>query len=177
MFANKSTTLLGRIKHARLLYGDEAILCATYKGDTRYMKDSIVTHDLQSIPCLGITSLDELFKDARYCNAKVIFLEEGQFFTGLTPFVKKVVELDKKQLTIVGLSATYLRDPFYEVVNLVALADDEIKLNAICMRCRDGTPAIFNQRITEVVANGNQDSLIGGIESYESVCRSHYLEI
>ena len=186
MFANKSTMLLGRIRHAVLLYGEAAIFCASYRGDVRYQSKksesnanhAIISHDLQSHPCLSITRLEELFDSPLYAGAKAVFLEEGQFFTGLMEFAKRIVETDGKQLTIVGLSTTHLREPFHEMCDLVAIADEVIKLSAICMRCRDGTPAIFNRRLRKNQEDAqDQDSLIGGAESYESVCRFHWLSL
>lgn len=73
-----------------------------------------------------------------------------------------------------GLRIDYRSDPFEGSCQLMALADTIEEIKTICW-C--GKKATMNMRIVDgkPVYDGEQ-IIIGGNESYVSVCRKHYYE-
>ena len=72
---------------------------------------------------------------------------------------------------VAGLDKNYLGEPFGPMPQLLAIADEVVKLTAVCTVC--GNPATFTVR---KVSDG-KEVLIGGMESYEPRCRMHRLNI
>jgi thymidine kinase len=105
-------------------------------------------------------------------NVKVVIVDEAQFFRGLVPFAKHVVDFLGKKLYLLGLDGDSNREPFGEILDCIPLADKVYKLTAFCKVCADGTPAIFTKRLGEV---SDQQVIIGGKDMYASVCRKCYL--
>ena len=85
-----------------------------------------------------------------------------------------ILWVDKLNKTVIcaGLDGDFERNPFGDVLKLIPYADKVKKLTALCKKCNNGTPAIFSKRIT----NNNKQTIVGGADMYESVCRKHYLE-
>ena len=62
----------------------------------------------------------------------VIGVDEGQFYPDLVDKVEEFVRKDKL-IIISALDGTFERKPFGQIPQLIPLADDVIKLRAICM--------------------------------------------
>ena len=43
-------------------------------------------------------------------------------------------------------------------------------LKALCIRCKDGTPAVYSKR----TSNDDQQIVVAGKDQYEAVCQKHY---
>ena len=59
---------------------------------------------------------------------------------------------------------------FNGLSNLISIADNIHFTKALCIHCRDGTPAIFSKRKSK----SNERILSGAAELYEPVCRVHF---
>ena len=104
-----------------------------------------------------------------------IFIEEGQFFSDIVDFCKKAVDIDKKFVVVSALDGDFQREPFPQISQLYPLADKVTKLNAICLRCSNKgiqNDASFSLR----TVNSMDKHFVGGKDSYEAVCRYHYLD-
>jgi len=110
--------------------------------------------------------------DFEVTEAKVIIIEEAQFFDDLVPFVRSMVDNFKKIVIVVGLDGDYNRKPFGTILQCIPFADKVTKLTALCCRCSDGTPAIFSHRKVQ----DRDQVLIGGADKYEPLCRECYLD-
>ena len=72
------------------------------------------------------------------------------------------------------LKALVRGEPFGPMPILLALADEVVKLSAVCTVC--GAPATRSQRLVDgKPATAGPEILIGGLESYEPRCRDHFL--
>ena len=155
---------------------DWKYLAITSNSDTRYDSSgcNITTHDRTGVEAVGVKKLEEVIYTDAYFEASLIIVEEAQFFTDLFDFVMKAVEVDGKDLVVVGLDGDSDRKPFGDILRLIPLADEVVKLTALCKRCCDGTPALFS-----ALVRGTKDSQVhvGGSDFYEPRCRKHYLEI
>jgi len=172
MFAGKSSTILQRIKRAEVI-GIKTFI-VTSNIDTRYHTNTnlIKTHDKQSVQAVGLEYIKEITLFAAFQQAKLIIIEEAQFFEGLYEMVKNLVEVYGRHVIVVGLDGDSERKPFGEILQLVPLADTITKLTALCKRCGDGTPALF----TYSTAKKSTQVCVGDGSAYEALCRKHYLQ-
>ncbi|KAF8045401.1 hypothetical protein N665_5008s0001 [Sinapis alba] len=170
MFSGKSTSLLRRIK-SEISAGRSVAMVKSSK-DTRYAKDSVVTHDGIGFPCWALPDLmsfPEIFGQDAYAKLDVIGVDEAQFFGDLYEFCCKVADDDGKTVIVAGLDGDYLRRSFGAVLEIIPLADSVIKLTARCEVC--GKKAFFTLRKT----CDTKTELIGGADVYMPVCRKHYV--
>jgi thymidine kinase len=73
-----------------------------------------------------------------------------------------------KRVLIAGLDTTFAGEPFSPIPDLMAVADEVVKLSAVCMSC--GAPAIHTQRL-----GGSQELvMVGAAGMYEARCRAHF---
>lgn len=177
MFAGKSSALLSIVRRHKAL--GWSVMVITHASDTRYGADpQIVNHDMQRCPAIATETLIPLLETPEYQAARLVVVEEAQFFADLVPFVQAAVDHNGKNVVVVGLDGDAERRPFGRVLDLVPLADRITKLTAFCKRCADGTPAIFTFAATEdaVAAAAMGEACVGAADKYTPMCRKHYLD-
>ena len=168
MYAGKSSYLLSLISKYEAI--GWKILTLTSTLDTRYEKDAVHSHNHARHDAVAVSYLGEAVANDAYAAAKLILIEESQFFEDLVPFVLRAVEVEGKHLVVVGLSGDFNRKPFGHTLELIPFCDRITKLTALCRLCGDGTPALFTHRTskeTSVIA-------VGAAEAYDALCRKHY---
>lgn len=168
MFASKSSWLISQYKQYKV-YTDK-IVVINFKGDERYSTTELSTHDHIMIPCLQTEKLEDIEIDD---DIEVILINEGQFFSDIVPWVKKMVDEHCKKIYICGLDGDYKRERFGDLLDLIPFCDKITKLTAVCGRCKNGTRAIFTMRTTK----SSQQVLIGEKDHYLPVCRKCYIDI
>lgn len=171
MFAGKTSALQSIIRRHEAL----GIKCVVYKPirDDRYGEDYFIySHDKSRVSALPAVDLTQQALHSSYAEAKLIVIEEGQFFDDLYDFVVKAVEVDKKHVVVGGLDGDRFRKPFGQILQLIPLADRLTKLTALCKLCADGTPALFSYGSTA----STETIHVGGSETYTPLCRTHYIE-
>jgi thymidine kinase len=164
MFSGKTSHLITLYKQYKL--SGMSVCVVNYSEDTRYSEHDLVSHDGQKIECTKSLELKNIPLDYN-----VYLVNEAQFFGDLVETVKNWVEIHKKIVHCSGLDGDYKRRPFGHILELIPLADTINKTHAICMGCRNGTPAIFTKRLIE----SDDIKVIGGSESYMPVCRNCYM--
>jgi thymidine kinase len=172
MFAGKSGTIIQR---ARM---QNAVIMIKYSKDTRYIdgsNNSVVSHDGATYPARPVDVLahvtnDDL-KDFQY-----VCIDEGQFFPDLIEFVERVRTIDHiTGLDIAGLDLNHKREDFGSMGKVVALCDQHIALQAVCVDC--GGPAIYtrmNSTSQELRDAAASSGVVGGSELYTPVCHQCY---
>lgn len=170
MFSGKSSYLLSSIRKYRELNWSTFVI--TSNLDNRYTKEAkIVNHNQDS--CVADVAVKDLFDvsgNKNYLDAKVIIIEEGQFFDNLVEFVVEAVELYDKHVIVAGLDGDASRKPFGSLLDLIPYSDSIVKLKAYCKKCADGTEAIF----TSKKVHDSKTVDVGGADKYEALCRKHY---
>ena len=89
------------------------------------------------------------------------------FFAEFNGYVEKFPKI----IIISGLDGDYKREPIGEILKVIPLCDDVVKLKALDMIDKDGSEAIFSKRIVE----SDEQILVGAQESYIAVSRKNYL--
>jgi thymidine kinase len=175
MFAGKSSALLSIVRRHKALGWSVCVI--THACDTRYGTDQVVNHDQQRCPAISTGVLTPLLEMQDYKDAKLVVIEEAQFFGDLVDFVVQAVDKDGKHVVVVGLDGDAQRKPFGKVLDLVPLADRITKLTSMCKECADGTPAIFTAAVADdaVAAASVGEACVGAADKYIPMCRRHYL--
>jgi thymidine kinase len=169
MFAQKTTELLKRIRRYESI--GYKVHVVNFHHDTRYGNNCISSHDIDKHPASPLAELGEL-SDEEVRKYNVLVIDEGQFFPDL---YKKVTEwVDKYPIHVVisGLDGDSERRPFGDMLRLIPHAEEVVRLNAYCSKCRNGTVAHFSCRLK---ASEEQVS-IGAQDQYAPMCRKHYLQ-
>jgi thymidine kinase len=173
MFAGKSSAIIRIVNRYKSI--GFPILLVSHSADNRYGDiPAVVNHDKMSVPCLHWSSLIDHLDDKEYLEAKIIIIEEAQFFPRLREFVVHAVDIDKKNIIVVGLDGDADRKAFGEILDLVPLADTIEKVRAFCADCRDGTEALF--RYSKKADERQGQVCVGGADVYMPLCRRHYVE-
>lgn len=186
MFSSKSSSLLSEIN--RYKYITDKILVINSILDIERHPNMIVddkgigymkTHDEKTFPAIMLKNLEQLrsnkFLSDKYDYADIILIDEGQFYKDLYEFLK--IELNSntnKKFIVAGLSSDYNMNPIGDIIKIVPMADEIIKLSALCVFCKDGTPANF----TKLIKNSMEidcNVLVGANEHYSPCCRYHFL--
>jgi len=173
MFAGKSEEVIRLIKRAQIARQRVLVFKPTIDG--RYDHARVMSHNGVGIQALTVAPdrpRDILARvAAEEAPVHVVAIDEAQFFA--LDIVEVVQDLVRRGLRVIvaGLDTDFAGRPFGAMPQLLSLADEVMKLKAVCMRC--GQPARHTQRLI----NGQPaplDSpliLIGGSEAYEARCR------
>lgn len=169
MWAGKSSYILGKIRRYKAIGWNVYVI--TNALDHRYGQYVISNHDSDQCPAISVRTLMPLLQDDEYKKAKLIILEEAQFFNDLVPFVLQAVEQDGKHVICVGLDGDSERKPFGDILQLIPYCDSVEKITSLCTECSDGTPALFSYRCVQ----SEDQILVGADTMYTPLCRKHYL--
>jgi len=166
MFSGKSTELMRRISRYEAI--GEKTLIINSNLDTR-TDDSVKTHDNRKKSALKCMNLMDIIQHPLFLTSNIIGIDEAQFFTDIREFLLKTEHLNKTFI-ISGLDGDSERRPFGKILDCIPLCDEVIKLTAMDMIDKDGTPAIFTKRIID-----NEDQIcIGAVGDYIAVSRHNY---
>jgi thymidine kinase len=168
MYSGKTSELIRLIDRKR--HADKKCLIIKKEGDIRFDDSYVTTHsqirykNCDVIHLMDITDefIDNLILSKKY---DVVGIEEGQFFVDLSKYCNKLAD-GNIDIIISALDGTFKQELFKEIGILIPWAENVIKLNAICMMCKnsDGNYTIRTNDIKEEIC-------IGGEEMYKSVCR------
>lgn len=179
MYSGKTSSLIERYKQC--LFCSIPVIVINSSIDSYSTDDGIlVNHDDIKVPCVRAKNLLDMFDapakyqalipamQASVMDARVVIINEGQFFGDLLEFVGRLLALNK-QVIVGALDGDFKRQRFGQVLDLIPLCDDVYKLKSICSSCKNGTRAIFSKRIT-----GEIEQTVVGSASYIPVCRACY---
>lgn len=169
MFSGKTSYIVSIVSRYQAL--GIPVLVINHGLDTRYSEQSVTTHDGRTVPSIRVTDLADI-DSALIENYNVLIVDEAQFFKYLVPFVEDMVDTKHKHVVLVGLDGDINRRPFGELLDCIPLADSIKRLTAFCHSCADGTPGLFSYRKPDAP---HGQIVIGGAESYETLCRKCYL--
>jgi thymidine kinase len=171
MYAGKSEELIRLARRA--LYAKKKVQVFKPAIDSRYDEEMVVTHMGVKHRALPVSSVEALAA-AIQPDVDVVCIEEVQFFDdSICPLVEAMAD-GGIQVILAGLDQDFRRQPFGPMPRLLALADEVIKLRAICVKC--GQPASHTYRSIDGKPAHKDDPvvLIGATEHYEARCRNCY---
>jgi thymidine kinase len=161
MFSGKTEELIRRAKRAHIAGQDVVIVKPTV--DDRYSKTDIVSHNESALPGIQVDTADQII--LLTSSAKVVCIDEAQFFDDRIVDVANTLANDGKRVIIAGLDMDFEGKPFEPMPHLLAIAEYVTKLHAIC--AESGVMANYSQRVVE-----NDDQvLVGEKDAYEPRAR------
>jgi thymidine kinase len=176
MYAGKSSALISRaVAHA---IAGQYVVAFKPDSDDRYDKINIVSHSNYSFPALPINKdfatlilrhVQEYEDTGNHVD--VVCIDEAQFFDGVYEVVRELVYFKKKTVLVSGLAQDYKGDPFGDMPNILAIADDIVHLKSVCNKSNRVGVAT---RTFKKKHNGQQVE-VGGKELYEARSFEHWL--
>ncbi|RYD64419.1 MAG: thymidine kinase [Verrucomicrobiaceae bacterium] len=175
MFAGKSTEVLKRVLWAKNgLRRPVAVFKPSF--DNRYAETEIVSHDGLRTPAQSIAALPERVTFSELVikpRAALIVLDECQFFE--PPYVEgDTVEWVRTRLAAgfdfiaAGLDMDWQGKPFRVTADLIAMADEVVKVSANCTVCGRNAPKTY-----KLTPEGGSVEL-GAQDKYEARCNEHW---
>lgn len=164
MFSGKTEELIRRMKRAQ--FAQQKVEIFKPAIDTRYSDDDVVTHEGVSIHSTPVDNSSSILLLGNECD--VIGIDEAQFFDD--HLVDVCNELAEKGVRVIvaGLDMDFRGVPFGPMPALCAIADDVMKVHAICVRC--GAQAYVSHRKVQE----EKRVLLGEVNEYEPLCRVCY---
>jgi thymidine kinase len=163
MFSGKTEELIRRVKRA--LFARQRVQAFKPRIDDRYDASRIVSHGAVSVEAIAVSTsaaLEERVEE----ETDVVAIDEAQFFDrGIVDVCERLANRGVRVLAA-GLDQDYLGRPFAPMPDLMAIAEEVIKVHAVCTVC--GATASRSQRLI----NEATTVLVGGAESYEARCRT-----
>jgi thymidine kinase len=174
MFSAKSTFLIQRVQ--RSCYAKQRIKVFTPSIDNRRGIGRIVSHsNINLVQATGITpevmpndaSQDEFMRLASELNFEgcdLVAIDEIQFFSPhVIDFIETLTTV--KNVLVTGLDMTAEGKPFGCVPQLLAMAQEVIKLTSICELCHEPATRTFYKK-----GGKTQEVVVGGEEDYAPRC-------
>jgi thymidine kinase len=169
MYAGKTEELIRRARRA--LYAKRKVQVFKPSIDTRYDELMVVTHmgvRHEALPAASVADLEAKIA----AETEVVCIEEAQFFDdSLVGLCVRLAD-EGREVIAAGLDQDFRRRPFGPMGALMAVADEVVKLRAICMKC--GRPASHTYREIDGRPAHLDDPviLVGAQEAYEARCRA-----
>lgn len=165
MFSGKTEELIRRLRRAQ--FANMKVRIFKPCVDVRYSEDKVVSHDFHSIestPIQDASAMLECIND----GTQVVGIDEAQFFGENLVEVCETLANHGIRVVAAGLDMDFLAKPFGPMPALMAVAEDVLKVHAICVKC--GSPAGYSHRLSK------SDDLVvlGEKDIYEPLCRHCY---
>ena len=165
MFSGKTEELIRRLKRAQ--FAKQRVEIFKPAIDVRYDVEDVVSHSSQVIKSEPVESAVDILirlKD----STRVVAIDEVQFFDENIIMVVTKLAARGYRVICAGLDLDFRAQPFGPMPTLLALADEVMKIHAICTVC--GAPATRSQRLSAA----KERVLLGETDAYEARCRGHY---
>jgi thymidine kinase len=164
MFSGKSEELIRRLKRAEIARQRVQIFKPVIDQRYAHKDTDIVSHSGLELPSEVVTNAVDVFEKVQP-RTEVVGIDEGQFLgDGLVDICMRMADAGKRVI-VTGLDTDYLGRPFEPMPRLLAVAEEIVKLLAICVQC--GNPAVNTQRLI-----ASEDLIVvGAAGMYEPRCR------
>ena len=169
MFCGKTEELIRRVRRA--IIAKQTVKVFKPSLDDRYGIKQIKSHDGQSVEAIPLAAARDMLELANG-GTTVVAIDEAQFFdAGIVAAAQELVDRFNMRLIIAGLDMDFRGEPFGAMPQLLSVADEVVKLHAICVVC--GKSASRTQRLVNGLPAAYDDPiiLVGAQESYEARCR------
>ncbi len=168
MFSGKSEELIRRMRRAQIARQKTQLF--KHGNDNRRSVTHVDAHSGMSLEACAVANVEDLEKSI-LPGTKVVGIDEVQFFSPeITLLLDRLVNAGKRVI-VAGLDLDFRGLPFGCMPILLALADDVIKLKAVCVQ--SGADARFSQRLINGEPANHNDPIIciGAQDAYEARSR------
>ena len=172
MFCGKTEELIRRVRRA--IIARQKVKVFKPEIDDRYGIQFITSHTGQSVEAIAVKSAGDIVELANG-DTTVVAIDEAQFFDeGIVDAAQRLADDFDMRVIVAGLDTDFRGEPFGAMPRLLSIAEEVVKLRAICVVC--GEPASRTQRLVNGAPAASDDPiiLVGAQESYEARCRRHH---
>lgn len=162
MFSGKTEELIRRARRSHI--AGQKVIIVKPAIDNRYGgEEEIVSHNENTLPGIVVDTADQII--LLTAAAKVVCIDEAQFFDDRIVDVANTLANDGKRVICAGLDMDFEGQPFEPMPKLLAIAEYITKLHAIC--AESGMMAHYSQRVVD----STDRVLVGENEAYEPRAR------
>lgn len=165
MFSGKTEELLRRVRRAQI--ARQKIQVFKPSLDDRYHKTDVVSHSAQKTPAIAVENSYGILQKL-HDSTRIVAIDEVQFFDESIVTIVSKLALRGIRVICAGLDQDYRGRPFGPIPFLLAIADEVVKVKAICTVC--GCPATKTFRRD---VESQQQIVVGESDVYEARCRAH----
>jgi thymidine kinase len=159
--------------------------------DTRRSRTEIVSLSGARVSAIQVGDPFEILRLSAEQSTQEVLIDEVQFFRQRVKkeniegwsivFVVKALLQQGTNVRVAGLNTSFLGYPFPPTTDLMGMADDLVKMRAICTVC--GEPADWSLRLIDgqpartgelIVVAGTQGEEGVSCETYEARCSNHH---
>ena len=172
MFCGKTDELIRRLRRATIAKQKVQVFKPGF--DTRYGTCKVTSHAGNEFEAIPIENVSEIRSHLAE-ETTVVAIDEAQFFEAQILFVIEELIEERIRVIVAGLDMDFRGEPFGQMPNLLAKAEEVNKLHAICMIC--GESATRTQRLVDGEPAHHDDPIVvvGASELYEARCRKHHI--
>lgn len=164
MYAGKSTELLRRVERARIARVPVTVVVSSV--DTRVGVGVVQTHDALKLSAdvpVWVARDSSDFPPVTD-DLRLVAIDEAQFFdASLVDYVSRLLR-HNVSVVAAGLDLDFKGRPFGPMPQLLALADEVVKVRAVCVRCGDDATRTLR------TAGGDATVVVGALKEYEARC-------
>jgi thymidine kinase len=173
MFSGKSRELIRTVHIAQI--AGQAIALFKAGIDVRYSHSDVASHDGLTMKARAVDNAREIIPliQRESTMPSVVAIDEGQFFDSGLLAVCIWLRDQGIRVVVAGLDRNFRGEPFGPMPEMLAIADEVIKLRAVCMRCKDPrVTATLPQRLIDgkPAPYDSPEILVGGLDTYEARC-------
>lgn len=171
MYCGKTEELIRRIRRA--VVAKQSVQVFKPNIDTRFKPNKVRSHSGYEIGAISVFDASEVLPLINP-NTTVVAVDEVQFFDWQLVGLVQTLAFRGIRVILAGLDTDFKGEPFGTMPTLVCIAEDVVKLHAICAVC--GEEASRTQRLVNGQPAKYSDPLvlIGAEEAYEARCRIHH---
>jgi thymidine kinase len=168
MFSGKTEELIRRVRRAQI--ARQKVQVFKHALDARYGVEIVASHNGMRIEALAVHSSQEILAGLEP-GTTVVAVDEVQFLDPGICDAAAAMAGRGLRVILAGLDTDFRGEPFGPIPTLLAVAEDVVKLQAICMVC--GAAATRTQRLVNGRPAHYSDPviLVGAQEVYEARCR------
>lgn len=172
MFCGKTEELIRRVRRA--VIAKQHVQVFKPRLDDRYTVHGINSHNGQNVEATLIDAPQDIIQLLEP-NTTVVAIDEVQFLNAAVVAIVEQLAAQDIRVIVAGLDLDFRGEPFGAMPELMARAEEVIKLHAICVVC--GEPASRTQRLVNNAPAHYNDPVImvGAKEAYEARCRRHHV--
>ena len=167
MFSGKTEELIRRLKRAQ--FARQRVEIFKPKVDVRYSEEDVVSHDATAIRCTPVENSGTILLLTG--DVDVVGIDEAQFFDANIVTVCKTLADHGIRVIVAGLDMDYQGNPFGPMPAMMAVAEYETKVHAVCVRC--GNLANHSHRLSD----SDKLVVLGEFQDYEPICRHCFNEL
>lgn len=171
MFSGKTEELIRRVRRA--VIARQKVQVFKPQIDNRYGIENVTSHSGQNTEAIPVEHSRQILEQLAP-DTTVVAIDEVQFFDAEVLSIVNHLAGAGLRVICAGLDMDFRGEPFGQMPQLLAIAEEVDKLHAICVICGDlatrtqrlvnGRPAHYDDPII----------LVGAQESYEARCREHH---